>query len=287
MITNVASSDTSHYITKSYAINEIPLWYVAGSVIPYVPLRSLASSIGNAAKQYTFLGFKVVPGGTSGSVSVYEDDGATTAYLTDEAFAWTTASYTTSGNTMTVTISTSGTYPELPTSRAYQVRVLNGAPVTAVTVNGQNVGYNRFGKVASVSRPPAANQYYFDFSFLPEGMGTVIDMVNVPVTQTTTVVITFAAGMPDMAGVYGAVTHAIWAKGNLDIERTTPGVRFHDACGSLERALCHHSRLLCLCVVTLVQARMWTTPRTRVCCPASARRWSSWLPTAPPRSRRR
>lgn len=146
VVTTVAESDTAHMHTSSYAINEVPLWYAAGSVIPYVPLRSQASSVGNAARQYTFLGFKVccclslwgagvemcilpstkltimflfcfvfpcqiIPGGSSGSTSVYEDDGKTTAYLTNNAYAWTTATYTSSGNSLTVTISTTGSYP--------------------------------------------------------------------------------------------------------------------------------------------------------------------------------
>ena len=62
VVTTVAESDTAHMHSSSYAINEVPLWYVAGSVIPYVPLRSQATSVGNAARQYTFLGFKVWQG---------------------------------------------------------------------------------------------------------------------------------------------------------------------------------------------------------------------------------
>ncbi len=54
---------------------------------------------------------QIVPGATSGTTSVYEDDGTTTAYLTDNAFAWTTASYTSSPTTLSVTISTTGSYP--------------------------------------------------------------------------------------------------------------------------------------------------------------------------------
>jgi hypothetical protein len=31
------------------------------------------------------------------------------------------------------------------------------------------------------------------------------------------------AGMGDMSGAYGAITHSLWAKGNLDIEQSAPG----------------------------------------------------------------
>ena len=66
---------------------------------------------------------QIVPGAASGSTSVYEDDGSTTAYLTAGASAWTTATYSYAGSTQaTVTVSTNGSYPELPASRAYQAR---------------------------------------------------------------------------------------------------------------------------------------------------------------------
>jgi len=228
VVTTVAESDTAHIHTSAYAINEVPLWYAAGSVIPYVPLRSQASSVGNAAKQYTFLGFKIIPGGASGSKSASEDDGKTTAYPTNNAYAWTTATYTTSGSSLTVTIATTGSYPELPTTRSYQLKLLNAGAVASVTVNGNAVPYNRFGKTASVGAPPASSQHYYDFSLLPSGMGPVIDIVGVSTTSTVTVVVNFAAGGVDMGGVFGAVTHALWAKGNLDIERSTPGSNSDD-----------------------------------------------------------
>lgn len=157
VVTTVPPTVTNYMVTKGYALQEIPIWYAGGSVIPYLPLRSLPV-VGLATRQYTFLGFKVVPGGTSGSVNVYEDDGATTAYLTDNAYAWTTASYTTGGSNMTMTISTNGTFPQLPTTRAYQLRILNGAAPVSVTVNGVAVPFVRFGAVNSIGAPPASNQ---------------------------------------------------------------------------------------------------------------------------------
>ncbi len=62
-VTTVSTSDTDHKLTKQYAINQVPLWYAAGAVIPYIPLRSLPTTIGNAARQYSYLGFKVGCGG--------------------------------------------------------------------------------------------------------------------------------------------------------------------------------------------------------------------------------
>ncbi len=118
-------------------------------------------------------------------------------------------------------------FAELPATRNYQVRLLNFGPVASVTVNGVAVRYNRFGKTASVGAAPATHQHYYDFSLLPDGMGPVVDVVGVSTSSATTIVINLAAAV-DMSGVYGAVTHALWAKGNLDIDRSTPGSNSDD-----------------------------------------------------------
>jgi len=221
----VGADDKAHMLTSSYGIGEIPMWYQAGAVIPYVPLRSMRTSVGNAMRQYTFLGFKIVPGLTKGDTSVYEDDGITTQYLTQSAYAWTRFNYTVNGNTLTITMATTGSFKELPSSRAYQIRLLNFQPAVSVNVNGAAVEYNRFGKISAMGAVPSSHQYYYDFSLLPEGMGPVIDVVNMPTNKLITITVKLAPGPPvaSMSGVYGAVTHALLAKANLDIERSTPG----------------------------------------------------------------
>jgi hypothetical protein len=61
-------------------------------------------------------------------------------------------------------------------------------------------------------------------------MGGVVDVVGASTSELLTIVVTFAAApsWDAMAGVYGSVTHALWAKGNLDIERSTPGSNSDD-----------------------------------------------------------
>ena len=65
----------------------------------------------------------------------------------------------------------------------------------------------------------------------PYGMGGVIDIVGVSTASPLTVEVSFAASpsWAAMGGVYGAVTHALWAKGNLDIDRSTPGSNSNDS----------------------------------------------------------
>lgn len=226
VITVVDPSDKAHMVTSDYAINQVPLWYQAGTVIPYVPLRSLPTSVGNAMKQYTFLGFKIIPGGKAGATRVYEDDGITTRYLTADAYMYTEVDYTLNGNVLAITIQSTGNkYPEFPATRAYQLRLLNFPPIAAVNVNGATVVPNRYGKIAATGTVPPTHQYYYDFSALPEGMGPVIDLVNMRTDQTITVNVKLATSVSvdDLKGVYGAVSNALLAKANLDIERTTPG----------------------------------------------------------------
>ena len=211
------------FVNKTYSISEMPVWYKSGAVLPMLPLRSLPSLVGNAAQQYTFLSWVLVPGAATGSGRVYEDDGATTAYLTDNAFVFTTCSFVSQGDTTTLTVSSQGAgFPEFPRSRALQFRFLNGAPVLSVTANGVAVPYARHGKVASRNRAPTASVHYYDFA-PGEWLGPVIELANVDTASPLTVVVTFAPQQPSLSGVLGAVSRALQAKHVTDLERRTPG----------------------------------------------------------------
>ena len=206
----------------TYAISQIPLFYRAGTVIPYLPLRSLPV-IGLAASQYSFLGFKIVPGGATGSAIVYEDDGITTAYLSAASVAWTNITYasSTDDSSMVITIVTTGSYPLLPTTRAYQLRVLNGGILASATVNSIPIPFSRFGAIASAGKVTASSQWYWEFSPQQGGWGTLIDLVGVSTSTLTTVKLTFAAGsapaQDTTGGSYGIIQRAVWAKNQLDL----------------------------------------------------------------------
>ena len=225
VLTTVA--DDSTWVNKSYALGEIPTFYRAGAVIPFLPLESMPSLTGLASKQYSFLGFKVVPGGPgAGSFSLYEDDGATTAYLTDNAFVFTTATYTSTAGGLSFSISSAGAgYAAFPQSRAYRLQLLNGVPLASVTVNGAAVAYNRWGAIASKGKTPPASQWWYTFDVV-QGLSTVIDVVGLSTAAPVTIAVTYAAGAPSaaaMSGVFGATYHAVLGKANTDLDRSTPG----------------------------------------------------------------
>ncbi len=94
--------------------------YRAGAVISYLPLRHLPV-VGLASKSYSFLGFRVAPGAESGFGAVYEDDGATTAYL-DGHYSFTTLQYSRSSRaSFNAVISPAANSTGSMVQRSYQV----------------------------------------------------------------------------------------------------------------------------------------------------------------------
>ena len=237
-------------VTRGYTLGEVPMFYRGGAVIPYLPLESFASLVGLGVKQYSFLGFRVVPGagGNAQSTAVYEDDGGNTDYLAGNAHVWTTCNVTTSTThaasvaasnqvtTVTIKSTPSGPapYTKFPASRAYQIRLPNGAPPSSVSIQvGQPyatqgaVPYVRFGNVASSRAIPQAHQWYYSFAE-DQGVGPVVDLVGVPTNAVVTVTITTdgaaASAMAKAAGagLYGTLIRAVYAHANMDLDRSNP-----------------------------------------------------------------
>ena len=120
-------------------------WVTLGFALPrLIDGVHLDSVLGLAAQQYTTLGFSIFPGASSGSGTVYEDDGATTAYINGES-ATTTLTYAVSADETVIKISTEGGYPQLPSTRTYEVSVVGVAPPESVTVAGATIPYSRWG----------------------------------------------------------------------------------------------------------------------------------------------
>jgi len=211
-------------LTKSFALYEVPVFVRAGAVIPSIPMRRRGRVIGLASAQYNELEFAFYPGATNGSCSVYEDDGATTAYASRPgSWAWTVAAYTrvdsATYSTITINITTTpadGTpYAGLPATRNYRLRLVNSLPAAAsngVMVRGEPLPYSRFG---------AADHWSYDGN----NAELVIELASVRTSSSLVVVITTAQRINDkqLSGIKGAVHHALLAKENLDLDFTAPG----------------------------------------------------------------
>jgi alpha-glucosidase (family GH31 glycosyl hydrolase) len=111
-----------------YALNEIPYFYKAGTVIVNNPPMM------NLNERPDRLILKVVPG-DDGETSLYEDDGDSEGY---KQGLFTTTRIMHEGNSLTI-CPREGSFSGMPTQRAYSVEFLCVERPTSVTVNDQTI----------------------------------------------------------------------------------------------------------------------------------------------------
>lgn len=213
---HTGAADGSTILTKLFDLSEIPIFYRAGAVIPSIPVP-VGDTLGLAQRAYTALNFAIVPGSSSGSGRVYEDDGFTMDYLNGSS-AMTEVVYTRPDSaTLSVTVSTTGSFPGMATARTYSITVLNSLPLVAAsfTVGTQTVQlpYSRLAK---------------SFSWTYDGH-QMAAIVTAPELTTNggpvTFNLKFAANIDDAAlsGLKGAIRKGTLAKRNLDETRSNLG----------------------------------------------------------------
>ena len=133
--------------TDSYAQQEIPYFYRAGSVIVNNPPML------NLNTRPDRLIVKVVPG-ADGQTSLYEDEGDTEAYKNGE-FTMTVMKH--QGNTFTIE-PRKGSFKGMPEARAYTVEFIGSERPKSVAINGKECSngvwnYNEQQRVVSVYVP--------------------------------------------------------------------------------------------------------------------------------------
>lgn len=114
--------------TDRYAMEEIPYFFRAGSVIVNNPPMM------NLNTRPDRLILKVVPGG-NGQTKLYEDEGDTEGY---KQGAYTTTTISHEGNTLTI-LPREGKFAGMPESRSYTVEFLAVNRPNAVVINGSQV----------------------------------------------------------------------------------------------------------------------------------------------------
>ena len=114
--------------TDRYAMEEIPYFFRAGSVIVNNPPMM------NLSTRPDRLILKVVPGG-NGQTSLYEDEGDTEGY---KQGAYTTTTISHEGNTLTI-LPREGKFAGMPESRSYTVEFLAVNRPSTVVINGSQV----------------------------------------------------------------------------------------------------------------------------------------------------
>lgn len=124
-------------LERSYALNEIPVFVRAGAVIPMAPKMEYSEQ-----QPVDPLIVTVMPG-ASGETRVYADQGNSLGYKSNE-YTWTKVKQSRQGDTVRVEVSpVEGSYPDMPQERAYEFRLFGVFPPKRVTVNGQELKFNR------------------------------------------------------------------------------------------------------------------------------------------------
>lgn len=167
----------------SYTVSENPWFVRCGAVIPIA-----SDEITSLQQPSDEIAFLVAPGEGSFETRLYEDDGATQAYLND--YAWTRVSKQSDGAFTRVQVfPREGSYEGAPSERKVRI-VLEGvfAPVS-VTVDGVDVPYSRFA-----AREAAAGKAVWGYD--GTSLSATVYLPSAPATVAREVECCFDASAP-------------------------------------------------------------------------------------------
>ncbi|HUH63621.1 MAG TPA: TIM-barrel domain-containing protein [Terracidiphilus sp.] len=194
-------------VERSYSIDQIPVYLKMGAIVPMQPAMSYT---GQKPVDPLILTIWPLPPGSSSSYKVYEDSGAGVEYQRG-VFARTPIKATQEGDTLRVEIGpVEGSFPGMPKTRSYELRLPADWPPESVTVNG-----------VAVKHASAAGKSGWSF----EG-NTLTTVIPVPASAAENKVIVevrraagltakrseidgFAGAMARLRGAYDAM-HATW-----------------------------------------------------------------------------
>eukprot|EP01124_Arcella_intermedia_P013301 TRINITY_DN1970_c0_g1_i1.p1 TRINITY_DN1970_c0_g1~~TRINITY_DN1970_c0_g1_i1.p1 ORF type:complete len:875 (+),score=128.05 TRINITY_DN1970_c0_g1_i1:356-2626(+) len=130
------------YISKTYSLEEIPVFVKAGSVIPMLPVER--PLLGSAKNQYTSLHLNVFCAGSgfNTSTTLYEDDGDDTYLNYQTQYAKTQIQYAETDTQISLLVfPPDGSYPGMPTTRSFKIQFNGILPPQSISVNGQPILY--------------------------------------------------------------------------------------------------------------------------------------------------
>ena len=200
--------------SRFWDLSEVPYLVKAGSVLPK-RFVGKGSRLGTAMRNNTEIVFEIIPGGSQGNVSVYEDDGKTTDYVTkEESFGWIHASYEKRQNMEIFVKVWSDDSMVLP-NRSVRIELLDSPPI-----------------VSFVCPDPEACRTEYDGEKLKATI--VLEWGIEAHGKAVDISITCLEIKSDLSGIKGAIAHARLAKNALDEAVLTPGTHpcWHDMpCG--------------------------------------------------------
>jgi alpha-glucosidase (family GH31 glycosyl hydrolase) len=134
-------------VSQNYALDEIPVFVKAGSIIPMqTPKLKITGSVLDT------LILTVYPSETGASFKLYEDEGNNEDYRKNIC-SFTQFTYRKNGNAMTLKIDPDGkTFPDQVTERSYEIRIVASDKPTQVKMNGKtlNWSYDEKSKVTTI-----------------------------------------------------------------------------------------------------------------------------------------
>jgi len=125
-------------ITRSFSIDEIPVYVRAGAIVPMQPPMEYTAQ---KAVDPLILNIYPLANGQTSSYTLYEDNSKGVEYKRGVC-TWTTIRATQSGDVLTVEIEpVKGSYPGMLTRRGYELRLPDDWPPESVAVNGASLAY--------------------------------------------------------------------------------------------------------------------------------------------------
>ncbi|KAA0147801.1 hypothetical protein FNF29_07145 [Cafeteria roenbergensis] len=216
--------------SRAYSMSQTPIFAVAGSIMPFRPLRS-GDMIGTAKRVYTALGFVLHSGALSGSGTAYEDDGETTAYLKGDYNTLLVTQNTTADRLNTqIELEVQGTFSGAPATRFLSFALMNkpppAAPISWSTKSGATgtLPFSRWGGFGSWSWIGSDAALLVELP--PLSAADVASGVTIDITYTAQ----GAAASQELetVGLRGVMANAQLAKAALDLTRQTPGAHTPD-----------------------------------------------------------
>ena len=133
-------------VERTFGLDEYPIYVKYGSILPLY-----GKDVMNLRNSDEAIEVTVFPG-KQGAFTLYEDAGNDKDYATH--YATTPLHYTWNGNVLHVTIgSRKGSYPDMPVSRDFALRVEASAVPSSVTLNGREIPFTYDGENLLLSIP--------------------------------------------------------------------------------------------------------------------------------------
>ncbi len=144
-------------LTRTFAIDEYPVYVRAGAIVPMQPKMSHTGE-----RPVDPLILNIFPG-LSGTTRIYEDAGDGLGYKADE-YTWTPVRQTTADGKTTIEISPAeGRFPGMMQERGYEIRLVGDWPAQSVAVNGKllplsAITYDGNTATASIAIPKSSTR---------------------------------------------------------------------------------------------------------------------------------